>query len=766
MDEFEEQQDVPVRAEMVEFSGQSEEMPQSADPVETILLPILRRWYIVLLIFLLVSGCGVSAIYFLMAKKYDTQAAVHVATIVPRIMYESEDRLPPYELYKNTQAELFTGDVALNSAIDELQGKNIVFFQSGENPLTILRKMLVNNDIVIETPRQNEFIYIKMTTAYPRDAELVTNALVNGYMSIVVSEETKGDNEKLEVLEQRKRDLENQLELQRLKIRQAAEEYGTSELTPRQEMMLQQVATLQDRLIEITMRRIELETQVALKEKDLDREITEEELLTPQAGMVDSDPLVQSLLQDVRRYEEIVRENRRAAMNESNPVLKRNIEILDELRQQLEEQRSAVSLRIEEDAEKQKELTRKQITQTRKMELEQLQEELNQTKVYEDRILAELEKTDMDTRGVGNKQLDIQAAQEQLDNTKTIYNELSRRIEEINIERSRQPRISVSSTARSVEAKGKRRKMAGAAGFGGLALGMAVALLLDRLDKRLKTPRDIAKRISVRIIGTTTDPHGVDKKLLPRQIYDDYQTIRANIGLWDECKDSKMITVTSSGTGDGKTTFSVNLATTFARSGKRTLLIDGDLRKPDVNLILNLPRDLRGLQDYLFGMDLEKAVYKVPSLDLYVLSSDNRNTGDALNLITMSESVRRIQALRDQYDYIIIDTPPVLAFSDALVWAKVADGTILVSFVGHTSRVDMQEAANRLERVNAKILGTVVNNVKVYQGHRKYGYGYGYGDDKASERKRKDFTKNASSTLLAPDVTNTNFFEVQSGGNT
>jgi len=757
MNEFEQEQNLPVRAEMVEFAAPPEEMPQQADPVETILLPILRRWPIVLLIFLVVFGAGVTMIYFSMGKKFDTQAAIHVSTIISRIMYESEERLPPYDLYKNTQAELFRGDIVLNRAIDELKDKNIVFFQSGQDPLIILRKMFINGSIAIETPRQNEFIYLKMTTDYPRDAESVIDALIRGYMSLVVSEETRGDDEKLTVLEKRKRILEDQLEVQRLKIRQRADEYGTSELTSRQEMMLQQVATLQNELIEITIRRIMLETQVALKEKNLNREITEEDIAGQQSDIVESDPVVQSLRHDIHRYEGIVRENR-AIMHESNPALKRNIKNLEEFQRQLEKRRAAVALQV-------KEQVKKQIVQTQKKELEQLQEELNQTTVYENRIRAKLEETDMDTIGLGRKQFEIQDAQEQLDQAKTIYNELCRRIEEINIERSRQPRISVASNARSIEAKGKRRKMAGAAAFGGLALGMGVALLLDRLDKRLKSPQDITKRISVRVIGTTPNRHDMDKKLLPQQLKDDYQTICVNItDLLEECRDTKIIAVTSPGMGDGKTTFSVNLAVSFAQSGRKTLLLDGDFRKPDVGFVMKLPAGLRGLQDYLFGMDFEKAVYKQNGLDLFILASDSCNTFDALSLISTANSARRLERLRDQFDYIIIDTPPALAFSDALVWSKLADGVIITSFIGHTSKIEMQQAIDRLREVQAKILGTVVNNVKVSQGYRQYGYGYGYGNSKASEGKRKAHKTNAPYTLLIPNSTNTNFSDSQNGG--
>jgi receptor protein-tyrosine kinase len=284
------------------------------------------------------------------------------------------------------------------------------------------------------------------------------------------------------------------------------------------------------------------------------------------------------------------------------------------------------------------------------------------------------------------------------------------------------------------------------------------------LDKRLKTPRDIAKRVSVRIIGTTPNLDEMDKKLLPQQLRDDYETICVNITtLLEECGDTKIIAVTSPGTGDGKTTFSVNLATAFARSGRKILLLDGDFRKPDIGFVMKLPPGLRGLQDYLFGMDFERAAYKSNDSNLFILASDSRNSADALSLISNAKSAAQIRRLRDQFDYIIIDTPPVLAFSDALVWSKLADGVIITSFIGHTSKNEIQQAIERLGEVQAKIIGTVVNNVKVSHGYRQYGYGYGYGNSKATEEKRKAHERNAPYTLLSSDSIGGDFPDSQDG---
>jgi succinoglycan biosynthesis transport protein ExoP len=269
-----------------------------------------------------------------------------------------------------------------------------------------------------------------------------------------------------------------------------------------------------------------------------------------------------------------------------------------------------------------------------------------------------------------------------------------------------------------------------------------VAFLLHRADKRISDPREVVKRIQVKILGTTTDPNSVKKTLLPQQLSDDYQTIRANLGLLNSQSGPTIILVSSPGVKDGKTTFSINLATSFANSGKKTLLIDADLRKPDVSGAMNLPPALRGFQDYLFGKNLNDCLYRYKESQLYVLASDFRNSADALDLLAHPQAAERIRKLKEVFDMILIDSPPVLAFADSLVLARMADVVILTTFLGHTSQTDIQEAYNRLRQIGANILGTVVNNVKAEQGYRSYGYGYGYGygakgDDGKSHRRRK-----------------------------
>ena len=731
----------PVQGEIVEYMDTHNAPHEQAAGIEELIFAVLRRWYIVLSCAAIIGGGGVFAVLRFMPDKHETQGSIQISQVATPIMYETEGRLPPYDTFKNTQAALITSDVILNRVADEVKDKNLIFFPPGQNIMQMLRQMVSGDSEVTVVPvRNTEIIHIVMTTEYPKDAEILVDAFLRSYENVVKKDEINELDNRLSRLVAQRRTVEEQMRVQRAKIRERVDEYGTQELKGRQEISLQQVATLQREQISIGIQRMLLETQVKMKQDQGQIELTAADIAPQIQELIENDPLVRSLREDIRRYEYLIRDGQ-ATMLDTNPEMKRRREILQELQAELENKRQEVSVRME-----QKALADAQ--RARQVELDNLQTQLNQAVAYEEKLRQQLAAQDASTINIGRTQLDIDDLREQYDSSRQIYNEITRRVDELNIERDRQPRITVGSWARSVSTEGKKKKLAGAAGFGGLAIGLALAVLLGKLDHRMHGPDEVAHRIGVRIIGTTTGPDHVSRKLLGRQLVDDYQTIRANLGLLDGNGSTKILVVTSPGMGDGKSTLAINLATSFARSGRKTLLIDGDLRKPDIALMLNLPTTLRGIQDYLFGADLQKSIYPIDGMELSILASDARNSQDALELLSIPETPERIRRLRDVFDYIIIDTPPVLAFSDAMVWARMADGVIMTSYIGHTSKVEMKEALKRLHEINANIIGTVVNNVKTSHSYRRYGYGYGYGYSETENAARKPRHKRGSNVLL------------------
>jgi capsular exopolysaccharide synthesis family protein len=726
--------------ELVEYAPVPEGDPESDSGIDWIGL-VRRRWWIILLIAAVVYAIGLQPVFFMMEKKYRTVGLIEIAPIIPAIIYrdsESDQPLPNYDGFKNTQAAIIGSDQVLRRVADEIRKLNLSLFKDVPDLYLAIRQMIDKQGILIVPDRQSFLITIEMTTGQSQaeEAQVLINSIINNYMAVAVEGQNREENAKLSILENERKQLLAKMEGQQETVRQLVDEFGTGELTVLQQMQYERLASLQRELTDTEIQLLALDSQIQVLEQGQEAGGLSEVLLEQRNQILQSDPTLQSLGEDLRRHESEILVSRQT-MHPNNPVLIRQEQVLQTLQERYEERKGEVLKEFETSFEERQ-------RNARQLKLNELRNQRNQLSVLQKRFQEKMAEQDTETVRLGRKQFTIDDQKEQLRLTKERLQETNRRIEELLVESKRPARISIADRAFSVPAEGKRKKMAAAVGMGGLALGTFVAFLLHKSDKRITDPREVVKRIQVKILGTTTDPNSVKRTLLPQQLSDDYQTIRANLGLLNGQSGPSIILVSSPGVKDGKTTFSINLATSFANSGKKTLLIDADLRKPDVSGALNLPPSLRGFQDYLFGKKLEDCVYRYKESQLYILASDFRNSADALDLLAHPQASGRIQKLKEVFETIIIDSPPVLAFADSLVLARMSDAVILTTFLGHTSQTDIQEAFSRLRQIGANILGTVVNNVKVEQGYRSYGYGYGYGHaygnqgaEGKSPRKRK-----------------------------
>lgn len=211
-----------------------------------------------------------------------------------------------------------------------------------------------------------------------------------------------------------------------------------------------------------------------------------------------------------------------------------------------------------------------------------------------------------------------------------------------------------------------------------------------------------------------------------------YRTIRTNIQFANVSgKELKTIMLTSSEPNEGKSTTISNLGAVMAQSGSRVLVIDCDMRNPTQHKIFQVSN--HGLSDCISARDNVMSYVQQTEVDnLYVLTAGPiaPNPSEILGSKAMIDILKAVEG---SFDYVLVDTPPVLPVTDAAVVGGIVDGVILIIASGSTRPANAKEAKARLEKGGARILGTVLNKVDVVHSH-SYGYYYYYGHEEKNEK--------------------------------
>ena len=710
--------------------------PQPETPTINLVASVRKRWYIVVAVTMAISALALPAIWFVVEPQYVVQGAVKVRPVVPGVLGDaSPGEIGGYVDFVNTQAVMLTSNGRMLQTIaDDLAGRNLSFF-SGQaqsrieeflarvwpmkrtvGPVQILRDAIAARTIAAGPVPRTELIAVAMRSSHAEEARTIVDSFLRNYVAQDASDTTEDTAKTLTRLETRQTESLKNILSQRQQVRALADEYGTVTLGPRQEMEFNMQTKLMTELIQLEAQRIAAEANIGLLEKVEKAELSPEQAVNLRREYVDSSPMVAELSKRVVAMEQdlIVAQQTHQpgypALVQMEATLAAFKKRLDDKRQELElEYDSGMDGRLREAA-------RERLVAA-KMDLERINAHWQ---ALSDRV----NQQDSLAQKTGRKNLDIQDLQYKLKLDEEMHDTLSRRIKMLQMEQQRPARIEIAYWADVAETNDRRVQLATAAVIGALACGFGLAFLRDRLDKTLQTPEDVARHLDLPVLGTTTSSRTVKPALFAEQIAGDYQTIRTNLGLSYEGGMPRKLVVSSAGTREGKTTFAVNLATSLAKSGKKVLLIDGDLRKPDVGQMLNVPKALGCLQDVLLGGDPSGMIYVLPSSGLHVLAANPRHMADPYELLTSSMAAEQIERLAREFDHLIIDSPPALAFPDALVWAKLADAVVLISFAGQTTAPDLKEAKECFVRGRTRVLGAVLSNVPIDQSLYRYAYTY------------------------------------------
>lgn len=414
-----------------------------------------------------------------------------------------------------------------------------------------------------------------------------------------------------------------------------------------------------------------------------------------------------------------------------------------------------------------------QITRERKGIIGQLRSDYDEAKAHYDLLSQRLDQQKSETNAMSEKLVQYNILRREADANKTLYEGLQTKLKEAGISvglKSSNIRVVDPAMIPSSPSRPAKTRNIALAFLVGLVGGVGIALLREYLDNTVKTPDDVetlARLPSLAVVPAFGDAanagkerkffksrpsNAYDKRIelvaqhLPKsQMSEAFRALRTALLLSRPDRPPQVILVTSALPREGKTTAAANLAVTLAQLGDKTVLVDGDLRKPGVGRLLNLgPGKYAGLSSYLAGvstLDLVTIQHPaIPNLSAIPTGPLPPNPADLLSSHRLSQAIAE---LRTKYKFIVIDSPPVMAATDAVILSVQTDGVLLVVRSGETPKEAFTRTRDLLISVKSHLLGVVLNAVDssapdYYYSYRYYPYSYGYGPQEQIEGSQEE----------------------------
>ena len=375
----------------------------------------------------------------------------------------------------------------------------------------------------------------------------------------------------------------------------------------------------------------------------------------------------------------------------------------------------------------------------------------------ERKVRSMLDQRKSEIQGLQSKGFELSKLERDAQNARQVYEQFLSRLGELDVEGDYDvSNVSIIDTAVMADRpiKPKKARMVAGGLLLGLIFGAFVAFMRERMDTTFKVLEHAEAQLKLAGLGIVPFLRRKDVQTVPERVVENaphspfaeaINHIRTGILFSDTDHPPKVVLVTSSTASEGKTTFASNLAHSFAQMGK-TLLLEVDLRKPRVAGFYDLKTD-GGVTDVAVNPErAQDLIVRVdPNKDLYVLPAGT-SLPNPLEFLSSDAFARLLEALRKKFDYIVLDAPPVLPVSDAIVLSRITDGVVVAVRADSTTAKMAKEAIKRIRAAHVQPMGVVLTQASAkrmaeygghyYTDHSYYGYGegHGYGYGKAASK--------------------------------
>ncbi len=698
---------------------------------------LLRSKLLIFAVFVVVAAMAIPCIWLFMVPEYRATATVRVSPVVSRIVFRTEDNgmVPLYQSYLNTQVSVVHSPTVLQRVLDLESVRATAWYRRDAGSLmSMLRAPLsslerLKDDLSIRPRRNTELIDVSMTAMESADAALIVNAVVDEYKKLSDETMRESDIHRLEMLTSERAALQREIDgivATKFNLSKRLGTTGSEELRSQLSSHLSSLEAEEERLQrELAMAQWELEIlPVPSRDEDVDTVDTD--------GSDAEDPREDSQLRyaadvewrglnsglDMARHE---LELARKRYGEAHPRIVELIASVDYAERMLREREAQLAQEWDGDVPQVASTTVGTVGPGSRAGLERQAQRLERQIGL---LSEEIQRQRNRVAEAGDVAKDIAHYDEEIRYKRELYDAVRSRLSQLDMESKATARISVAAHAIAPTQPHRDRRilLSVMALAGALAAGLAVGYLRVSTDPRIREVSDIRPAGRIPFLGELPPfPKSMDLMAdCDPAITEGVRMVRTALLARLADTGSRVVLITSSSSGAGKTSVAVMLSRSLAQVGKRTLLVEADLRRPSLSGYLKL-KPSPGLAASLNGsIDDSAAIIStgVPGFD--VLPAGDCPADVDSDLLANGVFSACLDRWKKSYDYVLLDSPPFLPVADSRMLAAQADGTIMVLRMAHCRRTEVVEAYAGLGTGGGTLLGTVL----LGSARRRSDYGY------------------------------------------
>lgn len=702
-----------------------------------VLLRSLRRcWFLGILLGTPVGIAAAAAAWMLIPSPYTAERDLYIKSFDDQLFFKTQEAQAVFSVRKQTAQRKVTSPEVLTAALRDPQVANSATLSGIADPVDWLAEQVRVSDAGAE------FFTIKMSGERPEELARIVNAVTDAFWDeVVMGARTERANRLVEldkINQQIQRDLDA-LRRQLVNLTEKSHASTTVMAEQKQNSLLQTLVNLRQNLGEVEMQLIRAEVN-----RRADDTLSGEELTELPDGVIDAyvaqSPEYQELTGRIERLQALVRRNEET-LSPTHGKIAESKEKLAAAEEERDRLRETLGPQIVEQI-------RRDESASVAMTAQQREDEIERLKLLKESLVAEIDKIKVEEKVTGVLSLELENLDRQIGRKEVMAATIEDEIERRNLEMRAElfPIEKLQPAKPPTQRDIKKRVMAtGVGGIGGIALVVAGLVGLDVLRRRISSVKEVSGELSMRLIGSIPamprsamnapsvgrrSPKTVFWQNALKESIDASRTL-----LLSEAERSNLqaLMIASAVSSEGKTTLTCHLATSLARTGRNVVLIDCDLRRPTIDQVFGLD-SVPGVSELLRGeAELEDVVRPAGPAGLFAITAGVCDL-EAHERLVSGKLKPIFEELRQEFDFLLVDSSPVLPVCDALVVAHNVDA-VMMAVRRDVSRLEKVAAAlGRFGAVNIPVLGVVAIGLDddpvgyggYYRSRQRYGYSPDY----------------------------------------